>query len=97
MSIQYPCVMLYSYLKMRTSASLKSNSTSLLLFVELKIFKLQSLMLFMRVFNCIIYVHHGLLNQMRASLWPARSWFLKIDPVWIVGMRVRVCVCAQGY
>ena len=21
------------------------------------------------------------------------TWFLKIDPVWIVGMRVRVCVC----
>ena len=22
-----------------------------------------------------------------------RTWFLKIDPVWIVDMRVRVCVC----
>ena len=24
-----------------------------------------------------------------------RAWFLKIDPVWIVGMRVRVCVCLR--
>ena len=24
---------------------------------------------------------------------PARAWFLKIDPVRIVGMRVCVCVC----
>ena len=46
-----------------------------------------------------------LLNQARASLWPARTWFFKIDPVRIVGMRVRVCVCvcagvcvrARGY
>ena len=29
----------------------------------------------------------GFLNQ-------ARAWFLKIDPVRIVGMRVRVCVSA---
>ena len=33
------------------------------------------------------------LNQARASLWPARAWFLKIDSVQIVGMRVCVCVC----
>ena len=41
------------------------------------------------------------LNQAHASLWPARAWFHKIDPVQIVGMRVRVCVCvcvrARGY
>ena len=30
------------------------------------------------------------LNQARR---PARAWFLKIDPVRIVGMRVRVCAC----
>ena len=35
------------------------------------------------------------LNQARAGLWPARAWFLKIDPVWIVGMRVCVCVCPR--
>ena len=23
------------------------------------------------------------------------AWFLKIDPVWIVGMHVRVCVCLR--
>ena len=42
-----------------------------------------------------------LLNQAHASLQPACAWFLKIDPLRIVGMRVcvRVCVCvrAQGY
>ena len=29
----------------------------------------------------------------------AHAWFLKIDPVRIVGMRVRVCVCVRtrGY
>ena len=34
-----------------------------------------------------------LLNQARAGPRPARAWFLKIDPVRIVGMHVRVCVC----
>ena len=36
------------------------------------------------------------LNQAHAGLWPAHTWFLKIDPVRIVGMRacVRVCVSA---
>ena len=42
-----------------------------------------------------------LLNQARAGRRPARAWFLRIDPVRIVGMpvRVRVCVCvrARGY
>ena len=33
------------------------------------------------------------LNQARASRRLARTWFLKIDPVQIVGMCVRVCVC----
>ena len=37
----------------------------------------------------------------RASLWLVHAWFLKIDPVRIVGMRVCVCVCvcvrARGY
>ena len=38
------------------------------------------------------------LNQARAGQ-SACAWFLKIDPVRIVGMRVRVRVCvrAQGY
>ena len=30
----------------------------------------------------------------RAGHRPARAWFLKIDPVRIVGMRVCVCVSA---
>ena len=43
------------------------------------------------------------LNQVRAGHRPAHTWFLKIDPVQIVGMRVCVCVCvcvcvrARGY
>ena len=41
------------------------------------------------------------LNQVHASRRPTRASFLKIDPVWIVGMRVYVCVCVfvctQGY
>ena len=43
----------------------------------------------------------SLLNQARAGRRPVRAWFLKTDPVRIVGMRVCVCVClcvrAQGY
>ena len=38
-----------------------------------------------------------LLNQARAGHRPAHAWFLKIDPVQIVCMRVCVCVRAQGY
>ena len=37
------------------------------------------------------------LNQARAGLRPARSWFLKIDPVRIVCMRACVCLRARGY
>ena len=36
------------------------------------------------------------LNQARADLGPVHTWFLKIDPVWIVGMRVRVCACVSA-
>ena len=35
------------------------------------------------------------LNQARAGRRPARAWFLKIDPVRIVGMRIRVCMCVR--
>ena len=34
------------------------------------------------------------LNQAYAGLWPARTWFLKIDPVRIICMCVCVCVFA---
>ena len=34
------------------------------------------------------------LNQVRTDHRPERTWFLKIDPVQIIGMSVRVCVCA---
>ena len=37
----------------------------------------------------------ALLNQARAGRMPAHAWFLKIDPVRIVCMRV--CVRARGY
>ena len=33
------------------------------------------------------------LNQAHTGLRLVRTWFLKIDPVRIVGMRVCVCVC----
>ena len=33
------------------------------------------------------------LSQARAGHRPTRAWFLKIDPVRVVGMCVRVCVC----
>ena len=35
----------------------------------------------------------GFLNQARAGRRPVHAWFLKIDPVWIVGMHACVCVC----
>ena len=38
-----------------------------------------------------------LLNQARAGHRRVHAWFLKIDPVRIVGMRVCVCVRARGY
>ena len=41
----------------------------------------------------IVQLQKSFLNQARAGLWPARTWFLKIDPVRIVSMRVCVCVC----
>ena len=34
-----------------------------------------------------------LLNQARSGQWPVHAWFLKIDPVQIIG--IRVCVCAR--
>ena len=49
--------------------------------VELHILKI------IKVDLCI----RSFLNQVCAGLWLARGWFLKIDPVWIVGMCVCVC------
>ena len=37
-----------------------------------------------------MYSFTNFLNQVRR---PAHTWFLKIDPALIVGMRVCVCVC----
>ena len=37
-------------------------------------------------------MHTIFLNQAHAGRRPARAWFLKIDPVWIVCMSVCVCV-----
>ena len=46
------------------------------------------------LFNtCLNIVLETLLNQACAGLWPARTWFLKIEPVRIVCMCVCVCVC----
>ena len=38
-----------------------------------------------------------ILKQARTGHRPARAWFLKIDPVRIVGMRACVCVRARGH
>ena len=39
-------------------------------------------------------IYH-VLNQARAGLWPARTGFLKIDPVRIVSMHACVRVCPR--
>ena len=39
-------------------------------------------------FGCLVF-----LNQPRAGLRPACTWFLKIEPVRIICMYVCVCVC----
>ena len=46
-----------------------------------------------------ILITYLFLNQARTALWPARAWFLKIDPVRIASMCACVCVCvrARGY
>ena len=33
------------------------------------------------------------LNQVFAGHRPTHAWFLKIDPVWILGIYICVCVC----
>ena len=40
------------------------------------------------------YKSFWFLNQVHGGLRPAHAWFLKIDPVRIVSMRVYVCVSA---
>ena len=40
----------------------------------------------------ILFFHTKYLNQARAGLWPACTWFLKIYPMRIVSM----CVCLRG-
>ena len=45
------------------------------------------------VANKLIYKTKLFLNQVHADCRPAHAWFLKIDPMRIVGMHVRVCVC----
>ena len=35
------------------------------------------------------------LNQARACLWPAHTWFLKIDSVQIISVCVHLCVCVS--
>ena len=45
------------------------------------------------------FLSHNILNQVHACHRPARTWFLKIDPLRIIGKCVYVCVCvlARGY
>ena len=47
------------------------------------------LLMYVNYENCLLL----LLNQAHAGCRTAHAWFLKIDPVQIVGMRVRVCAC----
>ena len=42
------------------------------------------------IINCFLLL---LTFEKGTFLNQVRAWFLKIDPVRIVGMRVRVCVC----
>ena len=45
------------------------------------------------MYQLLTYIlYGGLLTQASASHRPVHAWFLKIDPVQIVNMRVRVCV-----
>ena len=44
-------------------------------------------------YGIYLIVKYFLLNQVRANHRLAHAWFLEIDPVRIVSMRVCVCVC----
>ena len=46
--------------------------------------------------HCFVWLDNKpvFLNQVRAGLWPAHAWFLKIDLVQIVVMCACVCVSA---
>ena len=41
------------------------------------------------------FTFRGFLNQACTGHKPARTWFLKIDPVQIVSMQACVCVCVS--
>ena len=43
-------------------------------------------------YSVLVHLILMLLNQARTGHRPAHAWFLKIDPVRIIGMRVCVCV-----
>ena len=47
------------------------------------------------LFSPIFLSGNSFLNQAPAGRRPARAWFLKIDPVQIIGMRVCVCMCVH--
>ena len=45
------------------------------------------------VWHCTHCYYRGFLNQAHASHRPVCTWFLKIDPVWIVGWYACLCIC----
>ena len=77
-----PCYFVHNYLVVRLLAITMSTHLPLLLYT-----------LNINLFGIVYSALHGaFLKQARAGLRPARSWFLKIDPVRIVSMHVCVCV-----
>ena len=69
-------------------------SESKLLYQLCLVFKYKNINMFVQHTENMYILNRRLLNQAHADHRLARAWFLNIDPVWIVGMHV--CVCVSG-